>query len=492
MATARRLPVQKPSAAASPRASASISAIVPLMVGFSFPLVGTLLAIVGQGHPLSLGSALTVHLDHPLLWLLDLVPVMIFLLFHEKNRTTGVTPSSGAPQQGLRGASTSSVVEGAAPPQKAITTVQAELSAVKTQLEQARTSEASLLTLIENAGDAIITLSEAGTITFVNRGAENMCGWTRQEMVGQPFSKFLALTSLPQMEAHLTQSLTDPASPALIETEFVRSDGHGLQAEGRMSAIPEASGKATSVVVIYRALSHRQQAVGDPSAPPLSADSLELRPAVAPEAIAVAPLALHVTPSGALKVTDLLGDGTSTAPAFGAQDTLSSFTTSLEKESDSPVDTPPSAPIPFTFVDQQDTDTHSPASPDTPLALVDTKREEHLRTVPVPFDFSQALSNIGGDKELLAELAGIFLEEYGEVIGNIRTAVANNDSEALLYHAHALKGSVGNFVAREVEKPLRLLEQLARDENLEDASTVLEELETALSRLTPALRDLAA
>jgi HPt (histidine-containing phosphotransfer) domain-containing protein len=92
---------------------------------------------------------------------------------------------------------------------------------------------------------------------------------------------------------------------------------------------------------------------------------------------------------------------------------------------------------------------------------------------------------------LLAELAAIFLQEYPQLLENLRTAVASSDVEALIYHAHALKGSVSNFVALEAENAARRLEQIGRDGDLTDAPKVLGELETALTRLAPALSSLA-
>jgi HPt (histidine-containing phosphotransfer) domain-containing protein len=125
------------------------------------------------------------------------------------------------------------------------------------------------------------------------------------------------------------------------------------------------------------------------------------------------------------------------------------------------------------------------------LSFADKPRPEIPHHSSSPFNFSEALSNIGGDENLLAELASIFLEEYPEILANVRTAVGNNDGEALIYYAHALKGSVSNFVAGDTESAARKLEQIGREGDIADAPKVLSELETALSRLTPALSDLA-
>ena len=71
-----------------------------------------------------------------------------------------------------------------------------------------------------------------GPVTSVNRGAEEMLGWTRQEMVGQPVNNMLALSSVPRLEEYLAYLLSDPAAPAMIDLEFIHSDGTGLWAEG--------------------------------------------------------------------------------------------------------------------------------------------------------------------------------------------------------------------------------------------------------------------
>src|SRR5262249_41046928 len=111
----------------------------------------------------------------------------------------------------------------------------------------------------------------------------------------------------------------------------------------------------------------------------------------------------------------------------------------------------------FSFADGNETE--PPINPPSAEQLVFTDEiqatavtsmlsfEETGTLNPSPFNYSEALSYIGGDEMLLAELAAIFLQEYPQLLENLRTAVASSDVEALIYHAHALKGSVSNFVA---------------------------------------------
>ena len=61
------------------------------------------------------------------------------------------------------------------------------------------------------------------------------------------------------------------------------------------------------------------------------------------------------------------------------------------------------------------------------------------------FDRHVALLRVGGDEELLKEIAEIFLEDYPKVLAEIQAALACGDARRLEQSAHTLKGSAGNF-----------------------------------------------
>ena len=536
--TKRQTPLPKrPSAPARP--SSNNSALFPLALGCSFPLAATILDILGQGLPFSLGSIIAVQQAQPLHWLLDLVPVAMLLLSPKKKPSVART-SLVSQQPGVRGSIASPAGDPPAQPQKAITTLQNELTSVKNQLDEVRAREATLSNLIDNAKDAILTLSVDGTVTSVNRGAEEMLGWTRQEMVGQPLNNLLSLSSVPRLEEHLAQLLSTSSTPSMIDLEFVHSHGTGLWAEGWSSVIRDAVNQPTSLLMIYRDLSHRQQHSADRDAGPHPAIlrqqdepqlQLDQQPQVslAPadegtqsEALQVpgfltglAPAAdtrseSEAAPSKAapavappLAEIDLQGQEQSSTPVqFAFVDDESGSATHVtpsvstrfapDEETTAESQEASAAPVQFTFVDDEsesESQLSSPAA--TQLSFADKPRPEIRHPYSSPFNFSEALSNIGEDENLLVELASIFLEEYPGILENVRTAVGNNDGEALVYYAHALKGSVSNFVAGDTESAARKLEQIGREGDIADAPKVLSELETALSRLTPALSDLA-
>jgi two-component system sensor histidine kinase/response regulator len=106
-------------------------------------------------------------------------------------------------------------------------------------------------------------------------------------------------------------------------------------------------------------------------------------------------------------------------------------------------------------------------------------------------DHNVALSRVGGDTELLKEIAVLFLETYPDVLQEIRTAAENGDAQTLERSAHGLKGSVANFGAAAAVDAAMLLENMGRTHQLQEATQGLRNLEIALSALRPELEALS-
>ena len=96
-------------------------------------------------------------------------------------------------------------------------------------------------------------------------------------------------------------------------------------------------------------------------------------------------------------------------------------------------------------------------------------------------DLELALSRVGGDKQLLQEIAVLFIEECPRAFAEIRESVAAGDAARLENAAHALKGSVSNFGARDAVAAAFRLEQMGRANQMTDAEGMLPKLESALS-----------
>lgn len=104
----------------------------------------------------------------------------------------------------------------------------------------------------------------------------------------------------------------------------------------------------------------------------------------------------------------------------------------------------------------------------------------YLESPQQGIDRSAALELVGEDEELLAELAGLFLETLPEYLTQLREALAKAESHPLERAAHALKGSVGNFCARGAAEAAFRLEQIGRSGDLSRAADALAALESEL------------
>ena len=105
-------------------------------------------------------------------------------------------------------------------------------------------------------------------------------------------------------------------------------------------------------------------------------------------------------------------------------------------------------------------------------------------------DRATALARVGGDLDLLKEIAALFLDEYPCALDDMQKALASGDAKLLERAAHGLKGSVANFCARAAEDAAFHLEQLGRSQKLGEAPQALAALTRTLSLLRAELASL--
>ncbi|MCU1336945.1 MAG: rpfC [Bryobacterales bacterium] len=98
-------------------------------------------------------------------------------------------------------------------------------------------------------------------------------------------------------------------------------------------------------------------------------------------------------------------------------------------------------------------------------------------------DRAMALARVGGDLELLKEIAALFLDEYPRELENMHKALATGDAKTLEHSAHGLKGSVANFGARAAVDAAFQLEQFGRAHKLDQVPPALAALEQTLACL---------
>jgi HPt (histidine-containing phosphotransfer) domain-containing protein len=105
-------------------------------------------------------------------------------------------------------------------------------------------------------------------------------------------------------------------------------------------------------------------------------------------------------------------------------------------------------------------------------------------------DREVALARVGGDPELLKEIAVLFLNNYHAWMGELREAAGRGDAKGVENTAHGLKGSVANFGAQDAVDAALRLENLGRSRDLTEVSSSLAALELALTALRPELESL--
>ncbi|MEJ5367862.1 MAG: PAS domain S-box protein [Bryobacteraceae bacterium] len=106
-------------------------------------------------------------------------------------------------------------------------------------------------------------------------------------------------------------------------------------------------------------------------------------------------------------------------------------------------------------------------------------------------DVNGALERLGGDRALLAELAGLFLQEGPRLLAEAEGSLAQGDAPALQNAAHQLKGLLAQFCAAQAREAAWELELEARRADLMAARSRLKALQEQFSLLLPELRQLA-
>jgi PAS domain S-box-containing protein len=127
-----------------------------------------------------------------------------------------------------------------------------DISARK-QAEEQVTEQAALL---DKAQDAIIVREMDGGITFWNKGAEQMYGWTAQEALGRNLGEVLL------GDPHLYLKINDRLirdGDSIQEFEHFTKDKHNLTVEARMTLIRGNEGRAKSVLAIITDITEKKK-----------------------------------------------------------------------------------------------------------------------------------------------------------------------------------------------------------------------------------------
>jgi signal transduction histidine kinase/CheY-like chemotaxis protein len=99
----------------------------------------------------------------------------------------------------------------------------------------------------------------------------------------------------------------------------------------------------------------------------------------------------------------------------------------------------------------------------------------------------QVLARVGGDRQLLAEISKLFVDDAPAHLERIKTALDARDAEALRRAAHGLKGAAANFDAEGVVSAARALEEMGRTSTFERSEETWRTLQRETTRLLDTL-----
>ena len=101
---------------------------------------------------------------------------------------------------------------------------------------------------------------------------------------------------------------------------------------------------------------------------------------------------------------------------------------------------------------------------------------------------TEVLARVGGDRELLAEISRLFVDDAPRHLQKIREAIDARDGESLRRAAHGLKGAAANFDADGVVSAARTLEEIGRTGEFEAHEAAWQALDVETDQLISVLR----
>jgi two-component system sensor histidine kinase/response regulator len=96
-----------------------------------------------------------------------------------------------------------------------------------------------------------------------------------------------------------------------------------------------------------------------------------------------------------------------------------------------------------------------------------------------------ALEHVDGDRELLSELASVFVQDCPRLMKEADEAILQRDFSLLERAAHTLKGRLAFFGISKLRDRLAELEMMSQEQNLGQAAPMVLEIKTEMKSVLP-------
>jgi PAS domain S-box-containing protein len=111
-------------------------------------------------------------------------------------------------------------------------------------------------------------------------------------------------------------------------------------------------------------------------------------------------------------------------------------------------------------------------------------REATASSLP---DRERLLERLEGDTDLLAEIIRLYHETCPDLMRELHAAAARRDRQAICRTAHTLKGMVDNFACAGVTRAFERLEEMGREDRLDDLPQAMADADSEVANLSAAL-----
>jgi PAS domain S-box-containing protein len=140
-----------------------------------------------------------------------------------------------------------------------------ELALYKHNMEmKIKESEQLLSTILENIGDAVISIDVGGYVTFMNLVAEKLISYEQKYAIGNDLTNILQIMTdqkTPLTRNYLTNILQKGAVNDFANyTKLIAKDGTEVFIESRAMPIRDAKGSITGAVLVFRDITERKRA----------------------------------------------------------------------------------------------------------------------------------------------------------------------------------------------------------------------------------------
>ncbi|MHB1186347.1 putative bifunctional diguanylate cyclase/phosphodiesterase [Thiobacillus sp.] len=112
---------------------------------------------------------------------------------------------------------------------------------------------------LNSIGDAVLTTDTLGNVTYLNRVAETMTGWSHDEALGRPIAAVFTIvdstTRLAAANPMLRAIEENTAMELAADTVLVRRDGSESPIEDSAAPIHNRDGQVTGAVIVFRDVS---------------------------------------------------------------------------------------------------------------------------------------------------------------------------------------------------------------------------------------------